>query len=49
MTNELSFLSDLEFEWSNLTNIGVMVHMRKTEEHATEQDMSVRFYISSKN
>ncbi|TXY60214.1 ISAs1 family transposase, partial [Vibrio cholerae] len=25
-----------------------MVNMRKTEEHATEQDMSVRFYISSK-
>ena len=25
-----------------------MVNMRKTEEHATEQDMSVRFYIDSK-
>ncbi len=25
-----------------------MVNMRKTEERATEQDMSVRFYISSK-
>ncbi|EKO3586378.1 hypothetical protein N6B98_002345 [Vibrio metschnikovii] len=31
-----------------LKSVGIMVNMRKTEEHATEKDMSVRFYISSK-
>ncbi|MDW2312746.1 ISAs1 family transposase [Vibrio sp. 1075] len=48
VTNELSFLGDIEHEWPALKSVGIMVNMRKTEEHATEQDMSVRFYISSK-
>ncbi|MCG6221823.1 ISAs1 family transposase, partial [Vibrio diabolicus] len=48
VTNELSFLGDLEHEWPKLTSVGIMVNMRQTEEYATEQDMSVRFYISSK-
>ncbi len=51
VTNELSFLGDLEIEWPNLKSVGIMVNMRKTEsrrQSKTEQDMSVCFYISSK-
>ncbi|MBY8180333.1 ISAs1 family transposase, partial [Vibrio fluvialis] len=48
VTNELSFLGDLEYEWPALKSVGIMVNMRKTEGSATEEDMSVRFYISSK-
>lgn len=47
VTNELSFLGDLELEWPNLKSVGIMINMRQLDEHTTEQDMSVRFYISS--
>lgn len=48
VTNELSFLGDLEHEWPNLKSVGIMVNIRQLGLHATEEDMSVRFYISSK-
>ncbi len=48
VTNELPLLGDLEHEWPKLMSVGIMVNMRQTEEYATEEDMSVRFYISSK-
>lgn len=48
MTNELSFLGDLEHEWPNLKSVGIMVNIRQLGLHATEEDMSVRFCISSK-
>lgn len=48
VTNELSFLGDLEHEWPNLKSVGIMVNIRQLGLHATEEDMPVRFYISSK-
>ncbi|EGR0202218.1 ISAs1 family transposase [Vibrio parahaemolyticus] len=48
VTNELSFLDDLAHEWPHLKSVGIMVNFRQFEEPATEEDMSIRFYISSK-
>lgn len=41
-------LCNLEYGWPNLKSVRVMVNIRQSNEYTTEEDMSVRFYISSK-
>jgi predicted transposase YbfD/YdcC len=48
-TNNLSFLGDLEYEWPGLKSVGIMVNLRQENEHASESELAVRFYISSKD
>lgn len=49
VTQDLSFLGDLEQEWPNLKSVGIMVNVRQVDTVASEQNISVRYYISSKN
>jgi len=49
INKDLSVLGDLEFDWPALKTMGIMVNIRQENEHATEVDVSLRFYISSKD
>lgn len=48
VNQDLSVLGDLAYDWPELKSMGIMVNIRQNSEHATEENMSVRFYISSK-
>lgn len=48
VNTNLSVLGDLAYEWPELTSMGIMVNVRQESEHAQEQEVSVRYYISSK-
>lgn len=49
VNDDLSVLGDLAYDWPELKSMGIMVNIRQESEHATEQEMSVRYYISSRN
>jgi predicted transposase YbfD/YdcC len=48
VNEDLTVLGDLAYEWPELKCMGIMVNVRQTSEHAQENEMSVRYYISSK-
>ncbi|WPC73040.1 ISAs1 family transposase [Vibrio porteresiae] len=48
VNEDLSVLGDLEYEWPELKCMGIMVNVRQESEHASEKEVSVRYYISSK-
>lgn len=45
----LSFLGDIEYEWAGIKSVGIMVNIRQEKEQEDESELSVRFYISSKD
>ncbi|EPU1457787.1 ISAs1 family transposase [Escherichia coli] len=50
LTNtDLSVLGDLEFDWPELKTMGIVVSVRQEEAVAKESEITVRYYISSKN
>ncbi|MGK0270220.1 MAG: putative transposase YbfD/YdcC [Cocleimonas sp.] len=49
INKDLSVLGDLEFDWPALKTMGIMVNIRQESELATEADVSLRFYIISKD
>lgn len=50
LTNtDLSALGDLEFDWPKLKTMGIVVSVRQEEAVAKESEITVRYYISSKN
>lgn len=50
LTNkDLSVLGDLEFDWPNLKTMGIVVTIRQEEGVAKESDLTVKYYISSKD
>ncbi|MEZ9631454.1 ISAs1 family transposase [Vibrio breoganii] len=48
VNTDLSVLGDLAYEWPELKSMGIMVSIRQESELAQESEMSVRYYISSK-
>ena len=49
VNEDLSVLGDLESQWPELKSMGIVVSIRQTDiEAATEDDLAIRFYISSK-
>lgn len=48
INTELSVLGDLTYDWPELKAMGIMVCIRQESESAREQELSVRYYISSK-
>ncbi len=50
LTNsDLSVLGDLEFDWPELKTMGIVVSIRQKEAVAKESELTVRYYISSKD
>lgn len=50
LTNkDLSVLGDLEFDWPELKTMGIVVSVRQKEAVAKESEVTVRYYISSKD
>ncbi|CAH8242582.1 hypothetical protein VAEKB19_7050012 [Vibrio aestuarianus] len=50
LTNkDLSVLGDLEFDWPELKTMGIVVYVRQEEVVAKESEITVRYYISSKD
>ena len=45
---DLSVLGDIEHEWPELKSMGIVASIRQESAVATEQDVSVRYYICSK-
>ncbi|MFA0254823.1 ISAs1 family transposase [Vibrio breoganii] len=48
VNTDLSVLGDLAYEWPGLKSMGIMVCLRQTGEVANPEELSVRYYISSK-
>ena len=48
VNQDLSVLGDLEFEWLGLKSMGIVASIRQENIVATEQDVSIRYYICSK-
>ena len=49
VNEDLSVLGDLASQWPELKSMGIVVSIRQTDiEAATEDDLAIRFYISSK-
>ncbi len=48
VNKDLSVLGDLAYDWPELKSIGIMVNISQNSVHTTEENMSVRFYISLK-
>ena len=49
VNDDLSVLGDLAYDWPELKSMGIMVNIRQESEYAQESEMSIRFYISSRN
>lgn len=49
VTNYLSFLGDLEYEWPGIKSVGIMVNVRQDKRIILDSELAVRFYISSKD
>lgn len=50
LTNtDLSVLGDLVFDWLELKTMGIVVSVRQEEAVAKESEITVRYYISSKD
>ncbi|GHY89765.1 ISAs1 family transposase [Vibrio paracholerae] len=48
MNRDLSVLGDIEHEWPGLKSMGIVASIRQESAVATEQDVSIRYYICSK-
>nr|BCN21718.1 putative transposase [Vibrio cholerae] len=48
VNRDLSFLGDIEHEWPELKSMGIVASIRQESAVATEQDVSIRYYICSK-
>lgn len=48
MNRDLSVLGDIEHEWPELKSMGTVASIRQESVVATEQDVSIRYYICSK-
>lgn len=48
MNEDLSVLGDLEFDWSGLKTMGIVVSIRQESAVAQESDVTALYYISSK-
>lgn len=49
MNTDLSALGDLAFDWPELKTMGIVVPIRQVEVVAKESEITVRYYISSKD
>ena len=50
LTNtDLRVLGGLEFDWPELKTMGIVVSVRQEEAVAKESEVTVRYYISSKD
>ncbi len=45
MNRDLSVLGDIEHEWPDLKTMGIVASIRQESAIATEQDVSIRYYI----
>lgn len=48
VNRDLSVLGDIEHEWPGLKSMGIVASIRQESAVATEQDVSIRYYICSK-
>ncbi|ELW1708337.1 ISAs1 family transposase [Vibrio cholerae] len=48
VNRDLSVLGDIEHEWPGLKSMGLVASIRQESAVATEQDVSIRYYICSK-
>ncbi len=48
VNRDLSVLGDIEHEWPELKSMGTVASIRQESAVATEQDVSIRYYICSK-
>ncbi|EJE8543822.1 ISAs1 family transposase, partial [Vibrio vulnificus] len=48
VNRDLSVLGDIEHEWPELKSMGIVASIRQESAVATEQDVSIRYYICSK-
>ncbi|HCG6981481.1 TPA: ISAs1 family transposase [Vibrio parahaemolyticus] len=48
VNEDLSVLGDLEFDWPGLKTMGIVVSIRQESDVVQESEVSVRYYISSK-
>ncbi|EKO3625615.1 hypothetical protein M3913_002977 [Vibrio metschnikovii] len=48
VNEDLSVLGDLEFDWSGLKTMGIVVSIRQESAVAQESDVTALYYISSK-
>ncbi len=48
MNRDLSVLGGIEHEWLELKSMGIVASIRQESAIATEQDVSIRYYICSK-
>lgn len=48
VNRDLSVLGDIEHEWPGLKSMGIVASIRQKSAVATEQDVSIRYYICSK-
>lgn len=48
VNDDLSVLGDLEYDWPGLKTMGIVVSIRQEGDVAYESEVSVRYYISSK-
>jgi hypothetical protein len=47
VNTDLSVLGDIEHEWPELRSMGIVDSIRLESAVATEQDLSIRYYICS--
>ncbi|KFE10997.1 transposase DDE domain protein [Vibrio cholerae] len=48
VNRDLSVLGDIEHEWPGLKSMGIVASIQQESAVATEQDVSIRYYICSK-
>ncbi|MGC9493171.1 ISAs1 family transposase, partial [Vibrio genomosp. F10] len=48
VNSDLSVLGDIAYEWPELKTMGIVASVRQASAIATEQDVSIRYYICSK-